>query len=104
MDGLNSYDGLIIRFLYRRVPPRTKVVAADAQACLRNACRDKRTRRALSKLMRNGLDWLHDTVYLHDGENGIIRFSTGEPFEESGSLILARSQCGRLEYRLVIDE
>lgn len=96
-------DGLIIRFLYRRVLPWTKVVATDAQASLRNACRDKRTRRALSKLLRDGLDWLHDTVYLHDGENGIIRFSTGEPFEENGSLVPVISD-GRVEYRLVIDE
>ena len=96
-------DGLVMRFLYQRKPPRTKIIIADAQASLRNACRDKRIRRALSKLLRDDLDWLHDTVFLHDGENGSIRFSTGEPFEESGSLVPVVSD-GRVEYRLVIDE
>ena len=109
LDGIQKMlkhfgDGLEMRFLYQRKLPRTKIITVDAQASIRNACRDKRTRRALSKLMRDGLDWLHETVYLHDGENGSIRFSTGEPCEENGSLILARSQCGRLEYRLLIDE
>ena len=108
LDGIQRMlkhfgDGLVMRFLYQRKPPRTKIITADAQASIRNACRDKRTRRALSKLMRDSLNWLHDTVYLHDGENGIIRFSTGEPFEESGSLVPVISD-GRVEYRLVIDE
>lgn len=109
MDGIQQMlehfrDGLVVRFLYQRVPPRTRVIATDAQASIRNACRDKRTRRALSKLMRDGLDWLHETVYLHDGENGNISFSTGEPFEESGSLVLVKSKDGRVEYRQVIDK
>ena len=108
LDGIQRIlkhfgDGLEMRFHYQRKPPRTKIITADAQMNIRNACQDKRTRRALSKLMRDGLDWLHDTVYLHDGENGIIRFSTGEPFEESGSLVPVISD-GRVEYRLVIDE
>jgi hypothetical protein len=108
LDGIQRMlkhfgDGLGMRFLYQRKPPRTKIVTADAQVSIRNVCQDKRTRRALSKLLRDGLDWLHDTVYLHDGENGIIRFSTGEPFEECGSLVPVISD-GRVEYRLVIDE
>ena len=108
LDGIQSMlerfqDGLVVRFLYRRILPRTRVVAIDAQASLRIACRDKRIRRALSKLLRDGLDWLHDTVFLHDGENGSIRFSTGEPFEESGSLVLVISD-GHVEYRQVMDE
>ena len=61
-------------------------------------------RRALSKFMRDGLDWLHETVYLHDGENGSIRFSTGEPFEESGILVLVKSEDGRLKYKQIIDD
>ena len=92
-----------MRFLYQRKLPRTKIITADAQASIRKACRDKKKRQALSKLLRDSFDWLHDTVYLHDGENGIIRFSTGEPFEESGSLVPVISD-GRVEYRLVIDK
>ena len=75
---------------YLSQPPiwRADVVHTKAARTVRNALKDKRTRRALSKAMRDAFQWPGEQVVLHNDGGCNFFFTTESTFAICGGLIL----------------
>lgn len=67
---------------------KAKIDTSNAGRTIRNACQDKRTKRALSKAMRDNFNWAGDTVRLFSDGNCDFFFRAEGAWGICGGLIL----------------
>ena len=87
-----------VRFLYQSKPKRAAIISQPATDTIRRILKNKRTRRAFSKAMRDCFKWPDEAVTLYNDGGYSFYFMTQSGYPKNGGLILHEGKCNGHHY------